>query len=269
MRTWMAAAGAALVAGAALAQSPAQQPAAPRPAAPEAAGAPAAEPPAPVHHRHTPAPPEGFTQLFMSPSGEPWRSGPGDPYPVKAWFDTADTNHDGALDRDEFRADHLWFFDALDQDRNGYLDGTEVSFYEHRVAPDVLLGQLIAAAEPGRGTPKRLWGGEVILAQAGSLGGAASAYQGPSGPAPDLGASRRAKGPPVGAAAYALLNDAEPVSGADADLNGRITRAEFQAAADRRFKRLDRDGDGKLVLAELPRPPAQQLAEEESRRKKR
>jgi hypothetical protein len=48
-----------------------------------------------------------------------------------------------------------------------------------------------------------------------------------------------------------------------------VTRAEFLAAADRRFKRLDRNADGKLPMAELPRPPAQLVAEQENRRKRR
>src|SRR4051794_27014521 len=72
----------------------------------------------------------GFTQLFISPCGEPYRGRDADPYPVVLWFRQADANHDGAIDKAEFRADHAGFFDALDSDGSGYLDGTEVSFYE-------------------------------------------------------------------------------------------------------------------------------------------
>lgn len=213
-------------------------------------------------------PPGGYTQLFMSPCGEPWRAGPGEPYPLIAWFNAVDTNHDGAIDLKEFRADFAGFFDALDQDHNGLLDGAEIAFYEHRVAPDVLLGQRFGAngrREPGAG----LWGGELILAQEGTLGGS-TIYtpNGATGPAPDLGATRRPRQPLIGNAAFALLNDAEPVSAADTDLDGRVTKAEFLAAADRRFKKLDRNGDGKLTMEELPKPRAQVEAEAASRKRR-
>ena len=33
--------------------------------------------------------------LFVSPSGEPFRSRPGEPYPVAVWFAQADADHDG------------------------------------------------------------------------------------------------------------------------------------------------------------------------------
>jgi hypothetical protein len=79
----------------------------------------------------------GYTQLFISPCGEPFRGKAGDPYPVALWFKQTDANHDGAIDKAEFRADHAGFFDALDNDANGVIDGPEVSFYENRVAPDV------------------------------------------------------------------------------------------------------------------------------------
>src|SRR5262249_35080424 len=69
---------------------------------------------------------DGFTQRFISPCGQPWRAGPDDAYPLFAWFKATDANADGAIDRDEFRADHARFFDALDRDRNGLLDPTEI-----------------------------------------------------------------------------------------------------------------------------------------------
>jgi hypothetical protein len=209
----------------------------------------------------------GFTQLFMSPCGEPFRANDGEPYPVHAWFAQADTDHDGSIDLAEFRADHARFFDILDQDKNGYIDGLEVSFYEKRIAPDVLLGQLYGARDPAR-TPPGLWGGAVVRAQFGGVGG--GGYQGPGGaqgPAPDLGAARRPKQELIGSELYSLLKDPEPVTSADTNLDGRITKAEFLAAADRRFKRLDRKGDGKLTLDELPKPQAQVMAENAAKKR--
>lgn len=233
MRTWLAAAGAVLVASAALAQTDSLS---------------------------------GYTQRFISPCGQPWRAGDGEPYPLIAWFNATDVDHDGSIDIYEFRADHERFFDMLDQDHNGLLDGIEISFYEKRVAPDVLLGQLYGAQD--RRAPDRLWGDEIVRAQYGGPG-QPQVYSpgGAQGPAPDLGAARTPKQVLIGSAVYGLLNDAEPVSSADSNLDGRVTKAEFLAAADRRFKRLDRSGDGKLTLDELPKPQAQIMAEAEQRKK--
>ena len=212
----------------------------------------------------------GYTQRFISPCGQPWRAGDGEPYPLIAWFNATDVNHDGSIDRDEFRHDHDRFFDMLDQDHNGLLDGAEVSFYEKRIAPDVLMGQLFGALSPSLGAP---WGGQVIRAQfpGGGPLGSREVYSPPGaqGPGPDLGATFKQRQPLVGSAVFGLLNDAEPVSSADANLDGRITRAEFLAAADRRFKRLDRNGDGKLTIEELPKPQAQIIAEAEQQKKRK
>jgi len=209
----------------------------------------------------------GFTQLFISPCGEPYRGRPGEPYPVALWFKQADLNHDGVIDRAEFRADHEGFFDALDSDGNGVLEGPELAFYEQRVVPDILGPDRITLnSAPGR------MGAKLFLAQVigqspeGSHSGDAghSGYEGPGGahgPSEDLGSHRRAPKELLGAAAYSLLAEPEPVRAADTDLDGRVTKAEFLAAADRRFKILDKRKDGKLTLDELPFTPSQvQLA---------
>ncbi len=57
-----------------------------------------------------------------------------------------------------------------------------------------------------------------------------------------------------GAAPYSLLNDAEPVRSADADLDGKVTLAEFRHKARDVFIRLDKNHDGQLAKAELPTP---------------
>ena len=191
-----------------------------------------------------------FTQLFISPCGEPYRAGPGDPYPVDLWFKQADLNHDGAIDKAEFRADHIGFFDALDADGNGILDSVEISFYENKVVPDVLHNERFGG----------LTGGGLIRVQlqGGPNAGQGGTAHGPSGPAPDLGARRHAPAIPLeGAAPFNFLREPEPVLAADANIDGRVTKTEFLDAADRRFKRLDKNGDGKLTPEELPMTASQ------------
>lgn len=217
----------------------------------------------------------GFTQLFISPAGEPYRARPGEPYPVVVWFKQADTNHDGVLTLEEFRADHMGFFHALDFDDAGFLDGGKINFYERRLLADVYapetLGQNLEPRrrqpliEPAMSEPQR--DGAMLIpvqvltppAPEGSHANADRAYQGfgAKGPAPELNSSRPPKRETIAAAYYGLLGEPEPVRAADTDLDGRVTRAEFQAAADRRFKLLDKRGDGKLTLDELPLTPAQ------------
>jgi hypothetical protein len=207
----------------------------------------------------------GFTQLFISPCGEPYRGRPGEPYPVVLWFKQADLNHDGVIDRAEFRADHAGFFDALDADGDGVLEGPELAFYEQRVVPDILGPDVIALAAPDRMGAK-LFLAQITQTPEGGHPGDSSAhgYQvpgGAKGPPEDLGSHRRAPKELIGAAAYGLLAEPEPVRAADTDLDGRVTKAEFLAAADRRFKLLDKRKDGKLTLDELPLTASQvQLA---------
>lgn len=171
-------------------------------------------------------------QLFISPAGEPFRAAPGAPYPIAVWFEGADSNRDGALSRDEFVADALRFFAVLDADKDGVIDGFEVSAYETRIAPEIVGG-----AAPG------------------------SARRGPKGQGPegDSLVQRRRQGTNVlqGAALYGLIAEPQPVMAADGDFNRRITRDEAAKAAKTRFSLLDTDKDGLLRLAELPKTPAQ------------
>lgn len=182
-------------------------------------------------------------QVFISPAGEPFRADPGQPYPVALWFAGADADHDGALTREEFLADSLRFFDRLDADKSGVLDGFEVSAYERNIAPEIVQ----ASAMPQQGPPS---------------GGGGPDGEGPR-PRRDGGLGNML----LGATPYALLAEPQPVMGADADFNRRITRDEATRAANARFKLLDKDGDGRLTLAELPQTRAQRMmnGEEEPR----
>lgn len=180
------------------------------------------------------APPKGpRSTLFLSPAGEPFHAGPGQPYPVSAWFAQADANHDGKLSRDEFRADFARFFKRLDQNGDGALDGVETQRYEQEIAPEVLP----RLAQVGGGFP-------------GERGSAGSR---------ELVEPRRTRNGPQydGASAYSLFNVSEPVASADENFDGRITPEEFQHTADRRFDLLDKDKDGYLMLDALPQTPEQ------------
>jgi hypothetical protein len=185
------------------------------------------------------APREARPTLFLSPAGEPFHADAGKPYPVSVWFAQADADHDGKLTRDEFRADFARFFNLLDQNHDGVIDGLELQRYEQKVAPEVLprLAQ-VQGGYPGER------GGGRLAEPSRSRGG----------------------GEYDGAPAYSLLNVSEPVASADADFDGRITLQEFQAAADRRFDQLDKNKDGYLTLDTLPQTPEQIAVEGRKRR---
>lgn len=196
----------------------------------------------------------GRPQLFISPAGEPFRAPAGQPYPVVAWFSGADANHDSAVSRDEFVADSLRFFAVIDADHDGVIDGFEVSAYETRIAPEII-----------GGAPPSMRRGPMGQGPGGGPGG--------GGPGGGDGAprSRRGMGPNMlqGASLYALIAEPQPVMGADADFNRRITKDEATKAAKSRFALLDVDKDGALKLEELPKTPAQTMAEGSSDRGKR
>jgi hypothetical protein len=189
------------------------------------------------------AQPEPPQALFISPAGEPFRAQPGEAYPLAKWFAGADANHDGALSATEFDADALRFFDVLDLNHDGKLTNLETQNYEDKVAPEIVRKiPLLSDRGPGRGSDPM----KTLPTRS-------------SGPA-------RLRPPSEGAGFYSLLNEPQPVTGADTDFNTIITRAEWSAAAKRRFGRLDKNTDWSLRLDELPVPPAQQAAQAEPAR---
>jgi hypothetical protein len=190
--------------------------------------------------------------LFISPCGRAYRSKPGEPYPVVQWFNANDTNHDGKLDKKEFEAEAEVFFHELDLRKNGIVDDQIIGLYEKRIVPEILIG-VSGAALYGTG------GAQLIPVQ--SYGAVGS----PDGPPIIVDQDRQqpldhtGKTPP-GAAAYGLLNDAEPLRSADRNFRGQIRLNDMLAQADRNFDALDVDGKGYLTLDDLPRTTAQEAA---------
>jgi len=170
-------------------------------------------------------PPPPPPRLFLSPAGEPFRLSAAVPDPLKAWFDQVDSKRQGYIDRDEFRADAARFFKQLDENGDGVIDGFEVADYEAKVAPEI--------AE---------W----------SLG----RYPGEFGPPPDAspkpgpGRQRRGRDPQNRPIAQ-VVDEPEPVSGADFNLDSHITLAEWMRATDDRFELLDTGHTGRLTLEAL------------------
>ena len=196
--------------------------------------------------------------LFISPCGWPYRAAPGDPYPVVVWFTAVDRDHDGYLEKSELRAEAATFFGFLDSNHDGVIDIDEVNAYERVLVPEIL-----------RGRPQAAAGAQIFLAQMGGGGGGgghAGRHRGaPKSPSrtPDAVQSEM-----VGAAPYGLLAEPEPVTAADTEFNGRITLAEFLAAADRRFDVLDIKQTGKIAFEDLPKTAVQAHARSEGHRRR-
>ena len=194
--------------------------------------------------------------LFISPCGKPFRAAPGAPYPVVDWFKQADKNGDGKLDHAEFMADTEAFFKVLDARGAGYLDDYDIAVYEHRMVPEILGLQ---ASLDGSGAAPRIW-----LAQAGGVIGS-GVQDTPSDSEPkapkDLDESH------VGAAPYSFFNAPEPVTSADTQFRGVVTKGDFMALGERHFTALDSANLGALTLAKLPKTQAQLSLEGAHRRR--
>ncbi|MDB5466525.1 MAG: hypothetical protein JWQ46_1287 [Phenylobacterium sp.] len=214
----------------------------------------------------------GPRNLYVSPCGQPFRATESEPYPVAAWFAKTDLNADGVLDRSEFRAEATEFFHVLDQNQDGIISGPEITRYEQAIVPEIVRGVQVGANDaPARLFLAQMGGGMGGMGGGGmgggGMGGGGGGGGGGRGHNQDDGAPAGPRGPAAGgrsmegAAPYTLLAEPEPVSGSDMDLDGRITLAEFLSSADRRFRRLDTDGDGKLTLATLPHTLQQKMTE--------
>ncbi|MGN6365870.1 hypothetical protein [Asticcacaulis taihuensis] len=175
--------------------------------------------------------------IFFSPSGQPFRAAPGQPYPVMAWFAQADTDKDGKISHDEFVNDATAFFNKLDTNHDGYINSPENSAYENDVAPE------ITRIDPRIKQPKN------YVSQADD-----------SGENSDPTAGRYQK-QIVGASQYGMIDEPQPIRAADSNLDFRVKADEWLNASNQRFSILDSNQDGFITPDELLKTPAQFASE--------
>lgn len=176
---------------------------------------------------------QGPRQTFIAPSGEPFHAPGNAPYPVAQWFSGADKNGDGKLDFNEFETDFLRFFDQVDTDHDGAIDGGERMNYETMIAPETIGGTVAGKGSRGSGS-----GGKTYDKDSDTWVGNG-----------DSGAARTV----MGAARYDLLGLPEPVAAMDVRVRGRVSRNDAHEAAQLRFNQLDAAHRGYLTLDSLPR----------------
>ena len=207
---------------------------------------------------------EGLLNVFISPSGKPFRAPRGAPYPVVDWFKEADRNGDGKISHAEFIADAEAFFRVLDSGHTGVLGPYEIAVYEHRIAPEILGYEYKPTAEA---QPPGLFGGRLWRAQFGGIGGAGGGVPTSIDPGGGQSEPDLPKIPhdldetQQGASPSSLFDEPEPVTAADFDFNGKIKKENYLRLADLHFTRLDVDNVGYLTLAKLPKTAVQKRIE--------
>jgi len=177
-------------------------------------------------------------EIFVSPSGQPFRAKPGEPYPVAAWRAQADKDHDGKISSDEFLADAVGFFRVLDRNHDNYISSPENTFYETQVAPEITM------VDPRIDQPTNFHSetdSEMGVDKDPSLGKYQKSIQ--------------------GASQYGVIDEPQPIRGADANYDFRISLDEWNTASMQRFTVLDANGDGFITPDELPKTPAQRALE--------
>jgi hypothetical protein len=222
-------------------------------------------------------PPGGLqpANVFISPCGKAYRAKMGEPYPVVQWFKAADTNGDGKIDHAEFMADTLAYFKYLDRNGDGVISPQEVALYEQRIVPEVLGYRVVVGNLLERSPRPRLW---YVQGMPGGMGGGGMGGggmgRGMGGVDPgqvetvpdESGKPRPYDASGMGASPFSFFDEPEPVTAADLDFRGIITKTNFLKLGEIHFKTLDRDGVGYLTLASLPTTPMQRRLEGHGRR---
>ncbi len=200
--------------------------------------------------------PDALTQEFISPMGEPFRGHTGEPYPVEAWFKGVDAGNKGYITKQDFEADAVRFFKALDTDGDGYLNDQEIDTYENKIAPEI---------KSAMGPDPNAVHYEPSAIDMGQMNGEApvtyrdSASRIDDDKAANAGKEERRAALEVrrGAGVFGFFNEPEPVRAADTNIDFRVSMKEWIEAADRRYAELDLRHDGKVTRDELPLTPFQ------------
>lgn len=185
--------------------------------------------------------------LFVSPSGEPFRGADG----LGAWFAGADADHDGSLTPAEFQADAERFFRRLDVNGDGVIDGFELQAYEQSIAPEIAALDIDRGAGEAAGERRGGGTGGGGMGRGGGRRGGGMGGRGRGGAAPPTGGGSPRGSGREGASRYSLINEPEPLAGADENLDGRVTLEEWRRATTRRFETLDKLKAGRLTLEAL------------------
>ena len=173
--------------------------------------------------------------VYMSLMGEPFWTNAAGEHPFDQWVKTADRDGDGAVSSVEFLADAEAFFASLDTNGDKIIDGDEMAAYE-QLAPGRTRaaggGAKLPSSARRKATPSSpVEKGQVALVTGGDAPSATRIH-------PGGGRINFAEVP-------------QPVAMADANLDRRVTLAEFRKTADRRFGNYDVDKDGRLTRKEL------------------
>lgn len=187
-----------------------------------------------------PAPASTGSDLFISPMGEPFR-GDSSAGQLRAWFNGADSDRNGALSLAEMRADADRFYLVLNLNRDREIDPTELRAYEQAV-PEIRVGMGgygitsgNAKANRSRLSPEYSKAAGTVLVPL------------------DRETSRR------GAGRFGVLATPNPVASTDVNFNRGISAEEFARAARDRFVLLDANRDGAIRFEELPALPSRTI----------